>query len=676
MATVGRGVKPAVARGGAPARLRGDLAGSRWDLAGLRDGNLPGLRGGNLPGLRGGRAVALALTILITAIATLFGAPGALAQPSRVPTRAPGDLCSVEEWQADFRKCVDRLADVGKTRTDCLTAPTPSAPDSGLGGWFSSRPHLDPGNGVTGFYTLYGYSGYSYTTYDIGCISTLMHPDYKFENTIANGEFMISTAIIGAANALRERAWSPQTMWGWADPLVEQATQSIYRQVFTVFGVITLAVVGLYLLWRSRQSDMSTALTTAGWALLVMVAVTALALWPVRSANLADTTLTTTLDVVHSAVGPRSKSPDPATCIDPARCEDRRSPALRASDTSTESMLYRNWLRGVLGSADSLTAQKYGRALYDARSLTWEEAERLRTNPGDRDATFALKNRQWMKVAEQIQREDPEAYEYLKGTQGMERIGAGFIAILAALFFALFDIVASVLVLLGFLIFRWAVIAAPILGTVGLLRPASAGIRRLANAVVAAIFNIAIFGTGAAVYLFAVDLIMSTASLPGWLQVVLVWLCGLVGWLLLRPYRRITQLGGKDSTSAITSAGSWHRRFFGDLRDSKLAVSTPGGTNEPEQPARQRPGTLESRTVRPEARVDDAIEVRQSAPPARAGGAERPRPSRRHQEAWTEPDVPDGPPSYSIYRPDSGETTVPNPNAAPSSQQRVRAEAR
>src|SRR6185312_306506 len=125
---------------------------------------------------------------------------------------------------------------------------------------------------------------------------------------------------------------------------------------------------------------------------------------------------------------------------------------------------------------------------------------------------------------------------------------------------------ASLLVLMGFLIFRWAVIAAPLLGTVGLLRPASAGIRRLANAVVAAIFNIIILGTGAAIYLFAVDLIMSTATLPGWLQVVLVWLVGVVGWLLLRPYRRITQLGERDPAAAIASAVSWHRRFFRDVR--------------------------------------------------------------------------------------------------------------
>ena len=89
-------------------------------------------------------------------------------------------------------------------------------------------------------------------------------------------------------------------------------------------------------------------------------------------------------------------------------------------------MLYRNWLRGVLGSADSETAQKYGRALYDARSLSWEEAEKIRANPETRDATLdAQEARSGTKVAEQIKTEDPEAYEYLQGVNGMDRVGVG-----------------------------------------------------------------------------------------------------------------------------------------------------------------------------------------------------------------------------------------------------------
>ncbi|MEU4400314.1 MFS transporter [Micromonospora orduensis] len=625
----------------------------------------------------------------------LVGAEAASAAPPAAQARA--DLCTTPEWQADFRTCVKKLKQVSDSEIDCRKPPVPSAPDSGLAGWFASRPESSKQPGPKGLYSDYGYGGYSYNTYDVdgGCASAILHPDYKFTTTVANGELMMATAVVGASNALRERAWDPRTMWSWADPLVEKATKAVYQKVFSVFGIITLCVVGLYLLWRSRQSDMSNAMTTAGWALLVMVAVTALAAWPVKSANIADGTLITSLGVVHDAIGPASRDTPPDQCDDPnpAACKDNRPPAVRASDTATESMLYRNWLRGVLGSADSETARKYGPALYDAKTFSWEESEKLRANPATRPGTIKAKQQQWMTVAEQVKAEDPEAYEFLTGSRDMDRIGSGFIAVLAAVLFAMFDLTASVLVLLGFLIFRWAVIAAPILGTIGLLRPASAGLRRLANAVVAAVFNIAIFGTGAAIYLFAVDLIMSTPALPGWLQVVLVWLCGVVGWLLLRPYRRITQLGGKDSSEAVSSAGSWHRRFFRDMRvAARLDVVEPGGTAEPVGGRRRSPNAEQTR-LRPEARREDPAPTpnapvgggradagrpdgreRVDDAPAEQSGGRRgsvpPQPRRRQPAAWTEPDVPAENPSFVVYRPGSSERTPDRTGP------RVRSEAR
>jgi hypothetical protein len=604
------------------------------------------------------RLAAFALAVFVAGTASLFGA-AAPAAAAPAPARAPGDLCTTEEWRnpANFQTCVDRLADVASERAQCLQAPTPSAPDSGMAGWFASRPPSSRMPGPQGLYSDYGYAGYSYTTYDIGCVPTLMHPDYKFENTMANGEFLLSTSIVGAANALRERAWDPKFMWGWADPLVEKATKAVYAKVFTVFGAITLAVVGLYLLWRSRQSDMSAAMTTAGWAILVMVGVTAVASWPTWAANLADRTLITTLGVVHEAVGPPPQNTDPGKCVlpNPEACKDHRLPSVRASDTATEGMLYRNWLRGALGSADTTTAAKYGPVLYDAKSFTWDEIEEMRKDPKQRQPIIDAKAKRWMKVAEQIKTEDPEAYEYLQGTKGMERIGAGFIAVLSALFFAMFDITASILVLLGFLIFRWAVIAAPILGTIGLLRPASSGLRRLVNAVVAAIFNIVIFGTGAAIYLYAVTLIIGTASLPGWLQVVLIWLTGVVGWLLLRPYRRVTQLGGKDPSKAVTSVGNWHRLFFRDLRPAQIVEA--GGALEPSG-LRGRGLSSRQQDVRPEGRGEDrgtstALNQPEEQTAEERGARQGRQPSR--VPVWTEPDVAETPPSYAIYRPEKAD---------------------
>ncbi|GID31473.1 DMT family transporter [Paractinoplanes brasiliensis] len=639
------------------------------------------------------RGLALLVTMFVMVVASIVWAVAA-PPASAAPVRAPGGACSVEEWQQDFKGCVSRLKEVGASRASCLTPPTPSTPDSGLAGWFAERPaSASAKNSFPGLYSDYGYAGYSYTTYDLdsGCASTLVDPDYKFETTIANGEFMVATAIIGASNALRERAWNPQTLWGWADPLVDQATKAVYEKVFSVFGVITLAIVGMYLLWRSKQADMGAATTTAGWALLVMVAVTAIAAWPVKSANIADGTLITTLSVVHDAVGPRPEKPTECV-LGGNSCEDNRPPAVRASDTATETMLYRNWLRGLLGSADSETAKKYGQALYDARSLTWDEAQRIRANSATRDGVLDGKKEQWERVAEQIKQEDPEAYQYLQGVNGMDRIGAGFIAVLAAVMFAMFDLTASVLVLLGFLVFRWAVIAAPILGTVGLLRPANAGIKRLGNAVVAAIFNIAVFGTGAAIYLFAVDLIMNTATLPGWLQVVLVFLCGLVGWLLLRPYRRVAQLGGKDNARTITT-GSWTRKFFQDMREASKVDPVDAGDGQVVGKGGGRTVYIDQGNLRPEARLEDPSHAARRAEPApaTAGAPTRPDgnesvrddvpgtgtsagkapPSRqRRSPGWTEPDVSEQPSSYAIYRPETGSTT-----AEPSTP-RIRSEAK
>jgi hypothetical protein len=622
----------------------------------------------------GHRLLALLATVFVAATGTVFW-------PAATPAAALPSLqgqCSTSEWQnpAKWNDCVGRLQDLTQDEVQCVEAPTPEAPDSGMAGWFATKPTSPPSE-ADGFFTIYGYAGYDYTTYDIGCVPTVMHPDYKFENTLANGEFMFATAVVGASDALRERAWNPQSMWGWADTLVDKATQSIYTKVFTVFGTITLAVVGLYLLWRSRQSDMSNAMTTAGWAILVMVAVTAVAAWPIRSAHLADQSLLTGLSTVHDAVGPPVRDIPPAECAvlpHPEQCKDNRTPAQRASDTAVQNLLYRNWLRGELGSADSPTAQKYGDVLYDAKSFTWADAADIANDSTGktRQQIISDKQKRWEKVAKQIKTEDPEAYQYLQGTKGMDRIGAGFIAILSSLFFAMFDVTASVLVLLGFLIFRWAVIAAPVLGTVGMLRPASAGVRRLVNAVVAAIFNIIIFGAGAAIYLFAVDLIMSTASLPGWLQVTLVWLCGVVGWLLLRPYRRITQLGGRDSAARIAAVGTWHRSFFRDLRQAAtLAVAAPAV----ESAIERRRGNTEvvQTTVRPEARHEDPFEARDTGrqrPEDQPVPEETPTPAPREPRParWTPAERQDSPPSYAVYRPGADRTApqqVQRPESAP-----------
>ena len=94
------------------------------------------------------RVVSLVLAIMVAAAASIaWPALGASAAPAPV-AKAP-DPCSIEQWKADFRRCVAALPEVGAARAQCLKAPTPSNPDSGLAGWFAERPDsAEPGPAI------------------------------------------------------------------------------------------------------------------------------------------------------------------------------------------------------------------------------------------------------------------------------------------------------------------------------------------------------------------------------------------------------------------------------------------------------------------------------------------------------------------------------------------------
>jgi hypothetical protein len=178
----------------------------------------------------GYKFLSLIAAVLFAATATLFwpASPASAAPGHGVPALPSlNGQCSTEQWQdpSQWSQCLNGLQDLTQDEVQCVEAPTPENPDSGMAGWFATKPDAATVPGPKGYFTNYGYAGYDYTTYDIGCIPTVMHPDYKFENTVANGEFMFATAVVGASDALREKAWDPQSMWGWADTLVDQATR-------------------------------------------------------------------------------------------------------------------------------------------------------------------------------------------------------------------------------------------------------------------------------------------------------------------------------------------------------------------------------------------------------------------------------------------------------------------
>lgn len=591
------------------------------------------------------RTLARVAVTAVAAFAVLFFSAG---------TANAKEDCTPEEWHNSWQTC---LKDVPKpSGQTCKEPPVPGSPDTGMAGWFA-EPDLPEGSDARGRYTTYGYGGYDLNIYGADCAGKLPG-GASAGNDLANLEFTLATGIIGSSNGLRQAAWEPSGMWGWADNFVEKASDAIYKEVFSIFGAITIGVVGLYLLWRSRQADMSMAVTTAGWAVLVLVVVTAVAAYPTESAKYADSALTGSLNIIQDAVGP----PEQEECPGSGDCDDKRSPALRASDMATGEILYNNWVRTVFGQSpeveykgegddrevsDYNSAYKYGPALYDAQAFSWDEIKDLRdAKPGEREELrkdmVDGKKDQWRKVTSLIEKEDPEVYYNVTGANGWDRVGTGFLALLSAIFFALFDITASILIILGFLIIRWAVVALPLIGTIAMLRPASGGFKRLISAVLAAVINVVVFGVAAAVYLFAVSQILA-ANLPGWLQVLLIGLIGAVAWMLLRPYRRIGSLrGGSSLSDAAFGRKSKVQveqtviiKKEGRPEDQSDEIETSVDTNTKE-PIMSGAGRSASRAEGAEGNVSKNL------PPRPAPG--RAVPESRGAEAR---------PGYAVYRPSS-----------------------
>ncbi|MFC3493289.1 MFS transporter [Glycomyces rhizosphaerae] len=549
--------------------------------------------------------------------------------------------CSDYEWHTEWQGCLDELPEGQESQ--CEAAPQPASPDSGMAGWFAEPSKLDKSEGI-GTYSAYGYAGYQLPMYGSqemsiggGCADSVSIPNgADTANALANMEFNLSLATVGASNSMRQAAWEPDNMWGWSNDFMEQGTEVLYRQIFTVFGAVTVGLIGLYLLWRSKQADMNNAVTTVAWAVLILVLVTAVVRWPVKAAEYTDQALTIGMNLSTVLINDdqvegclREDGMDQERYDELKEnngedfCIDTRTAAVVASDTVSGQVLYQNWLRTMLGQSEEVafqerdgepvedaegnpvvtesnSAYKYGPALFAAQAFSWEEDAEAE-DPGTRADLIEEKQQNWRNLVAQIQTEDPEAYANLSGQRAWERTGTGFLALLTAIFFSLFDLTASIMIILGFMIVRFAIVALPIIGTIALLRPAGGPFKRLVNTVLGAIINVAIFSLAAVIYIWASGRILGT-TMPVWLQVVLIGLLGVAAWLLLRPGRRIAGLAagggvadsflGRRTSETERSAErerererSMQRRD--DARPEEVAdnVRTPRGVNEslPEQ---------------------------------------------------------------------------------------------
>lgn len=449
---------------------------------------------------------------------------------------------------------------------DCKDAPTPDVPGQGIAGFFSNSPDKVPASAdpfaadaKTTIYEQYGYAGLRWTTYDLGCGPDAMrNPDAVIGTAFANWVIQPALALTALTGSVTEVAFNP-TFLDVFDPVITRVSTALHDNLFATWIPAVLALLGILLIWRANRASLATSAAAVGWALIVVILATALFRWPVAAGHAADLTVTRTLGTVVEKLDGHDEDVDPGTAV---------------ASNVVDSILYEAWLAGALGSSDSKTARKYGDDLFRAQALTWSEARLLERNPDAGRDLLEFKQETWKDIAEKIQDEDPNAYEYLTGQRSDTRVGYAFLSLLAT-FLSLPFLLVSALLLLGcFMIVRLAVMLFPAFATLGAFPQGRGLITGLGRTVAAAIVNSIVFGIGAGVTVSVLGILMSPSGAPAWLGLVLMPLFSFVMWMALKPFRRLTSMVSADDDHFRRASDSFNNAGSGIGSRAKDALVT------------------------------------------------------------------------------------------------------
>ena len=194
---------------------------------------------------------------------------------------------------------------------------------------------------------------------------------------------------------------------------------------------------------------MPSALTLAGWAILVIGLVSAVVAAPGWAGEQASSLMGTTLGALDAGfAGPGAQA----------------SAAQAHASLTVSTVLYPAWLRGEFGDPSSAAAQQYGPQLFEAQALSWSQAA---GSPQQVAAAVKADETQWAHVAAEVQSADPQAYSAIQGN-AESRLAAGVLALLTAVIVCGFDLIASLVVIVALLAVLAGVVMLPGLGVVGM----------------------------------------------------------------------------------------------------------------------------------------------------------------------------------------------------------------
>lgn len=402
---------------------------------------------------------------------------------------------------------------------DCRKAPEPEAPALAWGQTID--PHAASGVSSS-TYDQTGYAGFRYRTDDLGCNPIDdQRVNASADTMLGNAMLGVATSIVATSNRLHSIITDPTVLMGPIDGALDRLTQAMTDALFHPWIGVTGTLLAAWVGFLAARG----ALPEAAGNIVVIIMVFALSIFVV------DTPEKTAQGIDDLVIGAQEQIS--ASTIGHDNAENGRA-AL-----TVEHILKDGWLRGQLGTADPAIIGDWGDRLWDASTLTEGE------NPEH-------EKQAWIKTIDEMKKERPDLYVNATG-RGGNRSLAGFSTLILSIFSNGFTILVDAMTLIGFLLFRFILVAAAALAAFLLLptcRQTGADLLTLVGGIVV---NTILLGAASAAHVVLVTAIydetgwMGEIDSLGWviqagmviaITIALMWFC----WPLM-DFRRIG--GGK-----------------------------------------------------------------------------------------------------------------------------------
>ncbi len=424
----------------------------------------------------------------------------------------------------------------------CGEAPAPERPGSGMVG------AIDPsiGNGVKDSpYLTYGYAGMVWHTYQKNCLVPNASP--VLDTWAGNQLFNIGKNIVGATNALHYIVVG-QGLLQPLDKAVKDGVQKVYDNVYLRwFGLVAL-VLAVLMFRQIWNGDLATISKRGMWALAAMWLATSTLALP-QFYDMLDSTLVTKTSEIQAGFVDVEEGKDNLDIL-PSRLHD--------------SVVYQSWLRGEFGAPEAPQATEFGPRLLNAQAWTVQEIGEHKD--GDQAALDA-KRAQFDAVSKQL----GPATGYFTGDAG-GRTGAGFLSLLQAVAFSLFQLFAKAAVLLAQLLLRVLTLAGPLIGLVALLHHDL--LRKVGRAVAVTVFNVLVLAVLAGTHALLLQAIFNATGLTLLTRTLLGLMLTLVCFMIGKPLRRMWQMV-EMSVGSASNALPMRGGLLSRLRRKKDAGPSP-----------------------------------------------------------------------------------------------------